>query len=77
MKLLSPFAQRKGTRSEANAGVCPGRKGGRVAPAPRDNCKTHVIPAKAGIQRGRRRENLHPIGQGYGADEATRAISAA
>ena len=24
---MSPFAQRKGTRSEANAGVCPDRPG--------------------------------------------------
>ncbi len=39
---LSPFAQRKGTRSprdrHMNAGVCPGTRCGQVSPAARGKC---------------------------------------
>ncbi len=48
---LSPFAQRKGTRSEANAGVCPGAGEGQPGfPRSRGKC-----PKDKGGASGRRR----------------------
>ena len=62
---MSPFAQRKGTRSEANAGVCPGRPGfprsaGEMSEGQRGAQNNHGHdPADGQTERNRRHPRLH------------------